>query len=163
MFRLIRRVVRGIRWRIALPYTFLLIVTMAGFGVYVSRLIRQVQADSGQFQRNILVFSLLLAGAAVLLGIWIADRVTRPVRQLSQTVSDMAEGDLSKRLYPRTQDEIGQLTEAIDSMARQLNFQITELQAEESKLSAVLEQMSDGVVMVDQAGEVALHYLSELV
>jgi two-component system phosphate regulon sensor histidine kinase PhoR len=68
----------------------------------------------------------------------------------------MSTGNLRKRLFPMTRDEVGQLTEALDSMARQLRDRIEALQSEGEKLVAVLSQMTDGVIIVDNQSRVSL-------
>jgi two-component system phosphate regulon sensor histidine kinase PhoR len=75
---------------------------------------------------------------------------------LSEGVRKIASGDLNTRLDPRTQDEIGELTVAIDAMARQLQNQFEVLQAERSRFAAILDQMTDGVVIVNKLGIVEL-------
>jgi two-component system phosphate regulon sensor histidine kinase PhoR len=116
----------------------------------------QVQNDLNQFRRNMLLISLSMVVVAMLMGFLMAGRISKPILSLSEVVREIAGGDLSKRLYSRSEDEIGQLTRDIDTMSQQLYSQFEELQSEESKLSAILEQMTDGVVMVNQKGEVVL-------
>jgi two-component system phosphate regulon sensor histidine kinase PhoR len=116
----------------------------------------QVEADINLIRRNIYIATAILAVAIIFLGILIAGRTTRPIRTLSTAVNKMAAGDLSTSLIPRTRDEIGELTLAIDTMARQLQNQFEILHTERSRFAAILEQMTDGVVIVDQAGRVEL-------
>ena len=66
----------------------------------------------------------------------------------------MGEGD--KRLIPPTRDEVGQLTRAFNSMAVRLQAEFENLDTERAKLASVLQQMTDGVVMVDPEGQVQL-------
>ncbi|MGD8457033.1 MAG: ATP-binding protein [Anaerolineales bacterium] len=116
----------------------------------------QVDADITLIRRNIYIATAILAGVIIILGILIAERTTYPIRTLSSAVNKMAAGDLSISLSPRTQDEIGELTVAIDTMARQLRNQFEILHTERSRFAAILDQMTDGVVIVDQAGHVEL-------
>jgi two-component system phosphate regulon sensor histidine kinase PhoR len=116
----------------------------------------QVDADIALIRRNIYIATAILAVAIIFLGILIAGRTTRPIRTLSAAVNKIAAGDLSISLIPRTRDEIGELTVAIDIMARQLQNQFEILHTERGRFAAILEQMTDGVVIVDQAGHVEL-------
>jgi two-component system phosphate regulon sensor histidine kinase PhoR len=116
----------------------------------------QVEADIEKLRRSLLLFTLVLAAVSILLGFLIAERTTRPIRNLNEEVSQMAEGNLNRQLVPQSGDEIGELTGSIQSLAMRLTDQLDTLKAEESKLSAVLAQMTDGVVMVNQDGEVLL-------
>jgi len=116
----------------------------------------QVETDLAQLRMNIFVATTLLAVIIIILGIVIAERTTSPVRVLSAAVDQIASGNLTTRLIPRSKDEVGQLTVAIDSMAQQLRNQFEVLQTERSRLAAILEQMTDGVVIVNKEGDIEL-------
>jgi two-component system phosphate regulon sensor histidine kinase PhoR len=53
-------------------------------------------------------------------------------------------------------DELSQLTLAFNSMSLQLQSQIAALKEERSKLTTVLQQMTDAVIIADEAGHVQL-------
>ena len=80
--------------------------------------------ELGELNRHIRNTSLLIGGAAILLGIlfstWIARRVTRPVEELAAASQRVAAGDWETRVEARTQDELGQLADSFNSMTRQL-------------------------------------------
>ena len=65
------------------------------------------------------------AVAALLLGLAVARRLTRPISALTSGVARVASGDLSQELPLRSRDEIGQLTRAFNEMVgglRQRDF-----------------------------------------
>jgi two-component system phosphate regulon sensor histidine kinase PhoR len=78
------------------------------------------------------------------------------VHQLTEVVQRMAEGDLSARLLPITRDEVGTLTRAFNQMADRLRETITTLAEERSRLTTVLDNMADGVLITDDKGHVRL-------
>ena len=118
--------------------------------------LKGVQEEISQLQRVLSGASLLVAAIAVLLAAWIAGFTSRPVQQLTRAVGQMAEGKFETQTLPTTVDEIGQLTKAFNSMALQLNNQINALEMEREKLAAVLDHMTDGVIMVDDEGIIGL-------
>jgi class 3 adenylate cyclase len=65
-----------------------------------------------------LVLAASLAGAvgALVLGVILARRVTRPISELTRGVARVAGGDLSQALPVRSRDEVGQLTAAFNDM-----------------------------------------------
>ncbi|MGD2156403.1 MAG: ATP-binding protein [Anaerolineales bacterium] len=128
---------------------------IAGFA-RVALPLQEVEANLMQLRGTILITSVILGGLAVLLATFIADRTTRPLRELTHAAQEMSTGNLRKRLFPTSQDEIGQLTVTLDSMARQLRDRIEALQSEREKLVAVLSQMTDGVIIVDDQSQVSL-------
>jgi two-component system phosphate regulon sensor histidine kinase PhoR len=118
--------------------------------------VSQVEAQVAQLRRVILLAALLVVLGAALLAIVIADRVARPVQQLTEVVHRMTVGDLSARLLPTTHDEIGELTRSFNQMASRLRDTIDSLTERQNQLSAVLDNMADGVLISDDQGLVRL-------
>jgi two-component system phosphate regulon sensor histidine kinase PhoR len=124
--------------------------------VRVSLPLRQIEANVARLRRAILSAALLAALGAALLALLIAERTARPVRQLTEVVQRMAKGDLNARLLSTTQDEVGTLTRAFNQMADRLQETITTLAGERGRLTAVLDNMADGVLITDGDGRVRL-------
>ena len=118
--------------------------------------LQQVEASVARFRWAILGGGLLAAAAAIVLAILIAERFARPVRQLTGVAERMAQGELGARLYPTASDEIGQLTSSFNHMADQLEEIVTALANERGQLAGVLENMADGVLILDGEGRVRL-------
>lgn len=110
----------------------------------------------GRMRRGILVVGLFMSLAAAALGLFIAERTARPVRELTRVVRRMTEGDLDSRLLPTSRDEIGSLTGAFNRMADQLRLTIDRLARERGRLAAVLDNMADGVLITDGEARVSL-------
>lgn len=115
-----------------------------------------IEANVDQLQNTILFATLLTAILTIIIAFAITHYTTRPLRQLIEAVQNLAIEDGTQRLVPATNDEVGQLTRAFNSMGVELRKQFSSLEKERSKLAAVLEQMTDGVLMVDKEGEVQL-------
>ena len=107
-------------------------------------------------QRALAGFTALTALVSVLIAMLIATRTTRPLRQLTQAVGQFSGGAATGQLAPAGSDEIGKLTRAFNSMSDQIRTQIEDLEAERGKMAAVLDEMTDGVIIVDTQGEVQL-------
>jgi two-component system phosphate regulon sensor histidine kinase PhoR len=85
-----------------------------------------------------------------------ASRATRPLEELTEAARRVADGNLRTTILPTGRDEIGRLTDAFNRMTGRLRSQFESLQAEHGKLEAVLSQMTDGMVILDSRGKVAL-------
>ena len=127
----------------------------AGF-VRVSLPLQQVEADLGQIRRTLFGAALVGTALAVLLATLIAQRTTRPLRTLTQAAAQIASGDLSGELIPAPPDEVGKLTRAFNQMSVRLRAQLEALEAERSKIALVVQEMTDGVLIVDEEGRVEL-------
>jgi two-component system, OmpR family, phosphate regulon sensor histidine kinase PhoR len=105
---------------------------------------------------GILAAVLSVTVLAVLLAFLVTNIVTRPLRQLTQSVKQQSTAELKSLIIPAGDNEIGQLGRAIRQMALQLDAQITALTAERGKLAAVLAQMTGAVVIIDAHGLIQL-------
>jgi len=124
--------------------------------VRVALPLSEIQTSVSQLRRIILTAGLLTVLLAVAVALLIAERTARPLRRLTRAAERLAEGDLSARLLPTSQDEIGQLTLAFNHMAEQLHEKMMTLSREQSRMTAVLEHMADGILITDAGGRVQL-------
>ncbi len=103
----------------------------------------------------ILVSSLAAMAIALLLGIALAQGLTRPIRELTNATQSLAQGNLGTQVTIRSKDELGRLAEAFNQMstdlerATQARRQMTADIAHDlrSPLSVILgytEALSDG-------------------
>jgi len=128
---------------------------VSGF-VRVALPLRQLVADVARLRMAVFSMALITALVATLLALLIAEYTARPVRRLTKVVQRMAEGDLSVRLLPITHDEVGVLTRSVNQMSDRLRGTITKLVEERGRLSTVLDNMADGVLITDGVGRVRL-------
>jgi two-component system phosphate regulon sensor histidine kinase PhoR len=128
---------------------------VSGF-VRVALPLRQLEADVARLRMAVISMALITALVAALLALLIAEYTARPVRRLTKVVQRMAEGDLSVRLLPVTHDEVGVLTRSVNQMSDRLRGTITKLVEERGRLTTVLDNMADGVLITDGDGRVRL-------
>ena len=115
-----------------------------------------------EFSLLYLGFALLLVMAAMWLGLWFADRLSRPIGRLAEASERVGQGDLDLQL-PRldTGDEIETLGESFNHMTRQLKTQREQLvesyrAADDQRrlFDSVLSSVTAGVIGLDAAGEI---------
>jgi two-component system, OmpR family, phosphate regulon sensor histidine kinase PhoR len=116
----------------------------------------EVEADLNRIRQTIFLVTLIAIILTVLLSILITSYTVRPLDRLTIASRQMASGSFAEPVLIDTQDEIGELTQAFNYMAARLREQIGELQSEQSKLEAVLANMTDGVLIADSDGNVQL-------
>ncbi|KAJ56767.1 ATPase [Actibacterium mucosum KCTC 23349] len=127
-------------------------------------LYNQLESERGQllFQYGILYigFALILILAAVWLGLWFAERLSRPVGRLAGAAQRVGAGDLDVRVVEeRGDDEIAMLGRIFNQMTRQLKGQREELletnrRTEERRrlFDSVLGSVTAGVIGLDADG-----------
>lgn len=116
----------------------------------------QIDASIAIIRRTILVAAVVSAILAIFLAALLTNFTTRPLLQLKETVLRMGEGQNIDFHPSGRMDEIGQLEQAFNHLTTQLNTQIEELELERGKLSSVLANMTDGILIVDEKGVVQL-------
>ena len=92
------------------------------------------------------VFAVLALVAGVLLG-W---RVTRPTEALTDAAMRLGQGDFATSIPTAGPAEIGQLARTMDDMRRNLVDLNSELRQREAEAQVVLEAVVEGVYAVDQ-------------
>ena len=102
----------------------------------------------------------LVGGAAVAASALVACLSVRSssqsIRKVTEGIERIDVGDLEHRIRTDASGEAGDLVTAFNGMATSLTSMMRDLSGERNKLSAVMETMSDGVVVVDSSGDVEL-------
>jgi two-component system phosphate regulon sensor histidine kinase PhoR len=92
---------------------------------------------------GIAAFLLMIAGTAFL-----ARRVTGPIDEIRAAAEDLASGDLRRRVRVRTGDELETMAASLNRTASRLEGTIGRLDEEKARLSTLIDNLSEGVVLV---------------
>lgn len=129
------------------------------------RLYQQLEADRGKLLFNFgllyLGFALLLILAAVWLGLWFAERLSRPVGRLMGAAQRVGAGDLGVQVTEEDgDDEITMLGRLFNQMTRQLKGQREALidshqlgDTQRRLFDSVLSSVTAGVIGLDPRGQ----------
>lgn len=100
-----------------------------------------------------IVAMILLAGLAA----WLIARVTtRSVREVTRASRRLARGELGQSIPVRARDESGELARAFNEMSSSIRELVENISSERAKLATVLTNMTDGVIMTDEMGNIVL-------
>ncbi len=129
--------------------------------VRIAVAVKTIQNHLGEISRILLTVAFLAIFVSILLALWISLQATRPLRKLTlaanQISRELQVGNLSlSPITPTTFDEIGDLTHAFNAMTAQLQKQLNSAATEKMKTTLVLNEMSDGVLIIDEKGVVQL-------
>ncbi len=129
-------------------------------------LYQQLERDRGrvlfEFGLLYLGFALILILAAIWLGLWFAERLSRPVGRLAGAAQRVGSGDLDVQVIEEQgDDEIAMLGRYFNQMTRQLKGQRATLLANTEQIErrrrlfdSVLSSVTSGVVGLDPEGRV---------
>lgn len=106
------------------------------------------------------VVSSLSIFLGLLWGLYSANNIVSPVVKLTEKVKEIARGKLDERIDIKSEDEIGVLASEFNHMTRKLqeyqNANIDRLIAERKKFETVVNEISDGIIVVDRECRISL-------
>jgi signal transduction histidine kinase len=102
------------------------------------------------------IASILGGGLALLL----ATLLSRRVEKLNLGANSIASGDLSHRIEPGFDDELGELARAFNGMAERLENSFLRLKEQGATLNAILNNLAEGVLATNLEGNVMFVNLS---
>ncbi|MBN1458839.1 MAG: PAS domain-containing protein [Armatimonadetes bacterium] len=115
-----------------------------------------VEAASQELRRALIVIFLVAAVLALVVVPWISKALTEPVERLVVAARRVARGDLDARVIGDVYGELGELTRVFNSAIERLSRLLQSSQSEAAQYAAILEQMSDAVVILDEQERVIL-------
>jgi len=130
------------------------------------KLYQQLEADRGrllfEFALIYLGFAVVVILAAMWLGLWFAEKLSRPVGRLASAVQRVSAGDLDVRVREEQgDDEIAMLGRVFNRMTKQLRSQrdalisVNEATEHQRRLfDSVLSSVTAGVIGLDRSGKI---------
>ncbi len=80
--------------------------------------------------------------------------VTKPIKELTQAIKDIAGKNYNKRLVMQTKDEFGELATAFNQMAHKLNeyesSNLANLLFEKKRIETIINSMTDAIIGLDE-------------
>jgi two-component system phosphate regulon sensor histidine kinase PhoR len=138
-----------VHWRLSLLMFFAVFVVMAALGIFWS------QVEAGELLP--LVVGILIASAVLtLLFVSALQFNAHQVRRTTDVLTRLAGGDYSARADLLAGGELNRLSRAVNRLAERSERQAAQRKRERDRFETVLHSMSDGVIMLDRRGNVAL-------
>ena len=107
-------------------------------------------------RRSLLIVMLLAFSALVGIALMVSEGTARPFRHLILAAARLAQGELGVRIEPKGADEAGQLARVFNRMRDRLESQVASVTRERERLTSVLDNLVDGVFILDSEGRVRL-------
>ncbi|RRR65446.1 MAG: HAMP domain-containing protein [Candidatus Viridilinea halotolerans] len=127
------------------------------FGILAPAVINDFALSAWESTFWPVVFTVVLFSCVIIVvGISTANFITRPLEHLVQTAKDVASGKLDRRASVKVDNEIGQLATSFNTMTEYLIQLYDQVQAEAVQRAAIVDSITDGIVVVDDQGVVQL-------
>lgn len=88
--------------------------------------------------------------------ILIARMIIRPVRELTRAAQEISAGKIDRQIQIKTNDEIGHLGNTFNKMSSNLKSMMGEITDESNKLTNILSNLADGIIMTDDQRHILL-------
>lgn len=124
--------------------------------LYVESNIEKVYKQIDEINRILAVGAAVSLSITLIIGIFIARTITRPISDMRKQAQAMAKGNFSRKVKVYGNDEMGQLAIAFNHLTNQLQESQSTTESERRKLASVLSNMTDGVIATDRKGRVSL-------
>ncbi len=122
------------------------------FDNYIIRTSQPVKGINGEDKTYIFTY-VTAVGVILLITIWVSSKlsyiIVKPIMDLENTTSMIAQGELDRRVKVTSKDEIGQLGTSFNKMANKLEYSLNEVKEKQNRLSAILQSMDSGVIAID--------------
>lgn len=122
--------------------------------IYLSGSLENIDRTLGEIKGIFITGSIVVLSVGFLIGLILTRTITSPIQEVTRKAEQMAGGDFSQRIAIRSEDEIGHLAKMFNFLASRLNGTLQEISSEKSKVEAVLNYMSDGILGLDGSGTV---------
>jgi NtrC-family two-component system sensor histidine kinase KinB len=119
---------------------------------------------SEQGAHRIIFYTLFIGGFSIILTLFFVltfpSRIVKPIRDLTDKIGAISQKDYNQKLDVNYKDEIGQLARAFNIMAAKLkdyeSQQIGEILTGKQRLEALVQNMQDGIIVLDNNNKVVL-------
>jgi len=124
--------------------------------VRVALSLEEIKTSLTSFWYRLIWGLFILFLITILISFRISNKITKPLEQMTVIAKKITRKDYSERFQINRNDEVGQLGKAMNIMAESLENQMQTIQENEKKLTTVLNNMSSGIILVDQKGTIIL-------
>lgn len=124
--------------------------------IYVRASMQSIFNDLRNTSFAFLVASLIAAIMGAVLSLVISRAITQPIEDMQKQALSIADGDYSNQVKIYSNDEIGKLGKAFNTLSVRIERSQEESDSERRRLDSVLSHMTDGVLATDRHGNISV-------
>lgn len=142
--------------RLALFYMLLIVAVMIATGIILNMVIKHGSFDPSmdKFLSNMMLALVGVGILAILINIWLAAQISKPIEIITRGVDNMAQGNLRQRIHLLPSDELYHLGQTINELAETLENNLIEISSVRNRLALVLDTTVNGIFAVSHYGRV---------
>ena len=122
--------------------------------VFTSRPISSAYAGVVRLNKYIFYVTIGSSCIVVLIAWWAAQRIATPILKVAQAARSIGQGRFDSEITVDSDNEVGVLAEEFNEMRRNLKNAVDRLTQEEKKLTAIVDNLGEGLIVVEPSGRV---------
>ena len=122
--------------------------------IFISRPTASAYAGVVKLNRYIFYLTIASSGIVVIIACWAAQRIAKPILEVAEAADSVGQGEFDSEILVESDDEVGVLAEKFNEMRRNLKAAVDKLRQEERKLTAIVENLGEGLIVVEPGGRV---------
>ena len=122
--------------------------------VFISRPTSFAYAGVVKLNKYIFYVTIVSSCIVVLIAWWAAQRIATPILKVAQGARSIGQGEFDSEIVVDSDDEVGVLAEEFNEMRRNLKTAVDKLTQEERKLTAIVDNLGEGLIVVEPSGRV---------
>ena len=121
---------------------------------FTSRPISSAYAGVARLNKYIFYVTIGSSCIVVLIAWWAAQRIATPILKVAQAARSIGQGEFDSEITVDSDNEVGVLAEEFNEMRRNLKNAVDRLTQEEKKLTAIVDNLGEGLIVVEPTGRV---------
>ncbi len=112
----------------------------------------EILKNMNRIRRIAIMVSLLVFAIGILLGLWLANTISKPVREIRDAALKVGRGDLTQHVGEKSKDELGELSRAFNKMVEDLAKAEERIHEKNKALLDAMEKLAntEGLGYVDK-------------
>lgn len=124
--------------------------------IVVKASLSPVYKNINNVMKLFIIAGLVALVASIALALFLARTLTRPIEQINEQTTKIADGDYSMVNHIYGSDELSQLAMSVNELSMRIEESTETVNAERNRLDSVLTHMADGVLAANRRGEVTI-------
>ena len=111
-------------------------------------------SEATEFTKRILSFTLISCLVVIAIALVVSQRIVTPIRQVTGAARAIGRGEFDQEIPVTGSNEVGILAEEFNSMRWNLKSAVEKLTEEEKKMTAIVNSITEGLILVDSSDRV---------
>ena len=124
-------------------------LNFSDWAILVSQPERLAFPEITKLTRRILTFTIVSCLVVVIIALVVSQRIVTPIMRVARAARAIGQGDFNQKIPVTSSNEVGVLADEFNSMRRHLATAVGKLTAEEKKMSAIVNSLAEGLILVD--------------